>query len=348
LSLPTLRSYKSKAAADLSKNGKTMPEHKRRARKRGYDRALKGIDREDAKFWKEEIESVIDAMDLDLTEEQLAELKKSTMASYVKKAGIERDDAQYNMGHREGEGQKDDAKIRPHGDIKKFEKKTASWHDLEKHTNKRRKGIDRAVSKLAKEEVEALVLDELKSSTYASYTKSSVRDRNNISMGAKDELLKGNISTAIKTGNKIERRDRGLNRAARKITREEVESIDELSRPTTGAYLKKATHDLASKMYLRGRAPHTGIDKPFKKIVARTKHIDKAIAKLTKEEVDSIIDAMNLDLSEEQLSELKKQTLRDYAALKHQKIVNSGGYLRDQKGVRKLNLAVKKLKSKKD
>jgi hypothetical protein len=107
--------------------------------------------------------------------------------------------------------------------------------------------------------------------------------------------------------------------------KEEVEQIDELSKKTMGSYIKKASHDVATKSaatgryadrantvkdqmkkgdysnYQQGKKDDATADKMFNKSWKRREGIAKATDKLTKEEV-------------EQIDELSPATLSSYKA----------------------------------
>ena len=88
-----------------------------------------------------------------------------------------------------------------------------------------------------------------------------------------------------------------MSKAAGVLAAEEVELIDELDKKTIGSYAKKATKDLKWQQTMR----------PFdaKRISNREKGIDKAIDKLTKEEVE-LIDEISKKTADSYLSKVTK------------------------------------------
>ena len=211
--------------------------------------------------------------------EQIDELNKSTLASYVKKAT---QDYGYARRYRD----KNAKNI--HGDDR----------DLKHIQSKRFVGISKAADKLAKEEVEQI--DEISKKTLGSYVKkashsmasnmSHVTDLMHNKHSPKADVDKER-NDALK---KVVRRDLGIKQAVNKLTKEEVEQIDEISKATLGSYIKKSSHDVALSAKYGKDDP-----KETKHALKRLRGIAKATNKLTKEEVESI-------------EELSKNTLRSY------------------------------------
>jgi hypothetical protein len=176
--------------------------------------------------------------------------------------------------------------------------------------------------KMKKEEVE--VIDELSKDTIQSYKDKqrevkkdeSPRKSFNRLVGAAraerklaKEELSGNqhkIDVAAPKG-KITSAD------FKKLRKEEVEELDELSKNTLGSYVKKASHDVATKSaatgryaersnreednrkktgdysgYRQGRKDNETADKMFNKSWKRRQGIAKAVDKITKEEVENV------------------------------------------------------------
>jgi hypothetical protein len=268
LSKKTLGSYVKKAAGDAVTKAYRAGDVRDKDSGKNYMKALGrqiGISTATSKLAKEEVE-------------ELDELKKSTLASYIKKATPDAMDQ----------------------GVKGMDFKN---ENRPKHFNKamgRMMGIKKAADKLAKEEVENL--DELKKSTLASYVKKSagVGDRNSLPNAMKDQstaAVTGDREWYKKSGRTATNRSTGIQRAADRLAKEEVENLDELKKSTLGSYVKKATVDYgrAERAYGRDRSDRKMDDLAIK----RQAGIKKAADKLAKEEVE------NLD-------ELKKSTLGSY------------------------------------
>jgi hypothetical protein len=161
--------------------------------------------------------------------EQLDELSKKTLSSYVKKSS---DDLGYHAARVAG-GVKDVAR---HGG-----KNTPIGKELQKDVeksvhirDKRSSGIDKAATKLAKEEVEEI--SELKKSTLASYVKKAAKDSVVQGFAIGDAIKSKNWSAGAKAGDKSKARVKGVERAVDRLAKEEVK--DEYTRKVE-KYLKK-------------------------------------------------------------------------------------------------------------
>lgn len=150
------------------------------------------------------------------------------------------------------------------------------------------------------EEVEQI--DELSKKTLGSYINKATmriadksqhageiegRGDSNITPAARSTLAKLNRKTAKSIT--------GISRATNRLTREEVEQIDELSKQTMASYAKKASNydNQSSAPMLAAKAEGEWHKKDFpatykaaKKAETRSKYIGKAIDKLTKEETE--------------------------------------------------------------
>jgi predicted DNA-binding protein len=241
--------------------------------------------------------------------EQINELKKSTLGSYVKKAA----------GSMAGKTAV--AAAQASSSMKK------SSPDITRGIVNRMKGITRATDKLTKEEVE---LDEVSKSTLGSYATKALR-RGDIAArmshsdsdemgkiankrltGAKqavDKLAPKGAATRIKTSIDKAReaaRNRGTEKddkgkayyAAQKgiaKVREEVEQIDELDKKTLASYVKKSAgvgdrNSLPNAMRDQATAAVTGDREWYKKsgrtATNRSTGIQRAADRLAKEEVE--------------------------------------------------------------
>ena len=157
--------------------------------------------------------------------------------------------------------------------------------------------------------VQMSTIDELSKTTLGSYIKKAANDKADRAYGNGFWDSRGGRTTyppedtPIK--NKIEvdqkQRNAGIKRAVNKLTKENIEQIDELSKTTLGSYIKKAADDKSKTAYDRGYVNYaTDGPKPdrvnmYDKVVAGQKRrnagIKKAVNKLTREDLD--INAIN-------------------------------------------------------
>jgi hypothetical protein len=171
--------------------------------------------------------------------EQIDELSKATLATYAIKAknqmGKDEARAGYQRGIRTMDGKGQGAMERAH----------------DKRAEKRSKGIDNALNRLAKEEVQ---IDELSKGTLASYVKKAAGSAANnamehgkkkaeqdevdrltnrhMSFGDKDKIhktLKTTHRDVEAPREKAGKRIQGINRAVTKLAKEEVEQITEVN-----------------------------------------------------------------------------------------------------------------------
>lgn len=220
--------------------------------------------------------------------EQLDELSKKTLGSYVTKAAH---NMAVNHGARMTKSAEADEVDRfmnrniPGGMQPKYKavddmKKTLgadnkSIMDLHFKIGKRAKGIDTAVKKLTKEDVEAFMqteefeqLDELSKKTLGSYVNKSSDDRSRIhaydlpnqeklhsdlyKARKADKSLKNHLTPAIdkvendldKTRKKLHNRRVGINRAVSRLTKEDIDHLEENRVP---AGIKLFHHDKEGK-----------------------------------------------------------------------------------------------------
>lgn len=111
---------------------------------------------------------------------------------------------------------------------------------------------------------------------------------------------------------KLSKRHKGIETAVKKLTKEESENLEELSKATMGRYINKAATKMGSQGVTAGLkiAADEKSSKNFKDMGKREKGIKLAVNKLTKEEQD-FIDSLN-DADIEQIDELSKKTLGSY------------------------------------
>lgn len=140
--------------------------------------------------------------------EQIDELSKATLGSYIKKAKTQMSRSDTVAGRLAGErmkGGKPSAQERKHSD----------------RANKRYFGIDKAVDKLTKEEVEQL--DELSPKTLGSYVSKAARSAgSNIAGAVASGMANGNKDDQRSMGRNYAKRLKGIDTAAKKLTKEEV------------------------------------------------------------------------------------------------------------------------------
>ena len=161
----------------------------------------------------------------------------------------------------------------------------------------RTKGIARAKATMKEER-----LDELSKETLGNYvSKSSLRKAQNTQdQGRIDVSHKAGMDLYKDIGKDSRKREKGIALANKKLQKEE--KLDEVSKSTLGSYIKKASHDVAtrsaatrgfardSEAYRKNnditnaRKSDERSDKMFKKSWNRRQGIAKAVDKLTKED----------------------------------------------------------------
>ena len=148
-------------------------------------------------------------------------------------------------------------------------------------------------SKMTKEEVEQV--DEISKATMGRYinkAKDSI-DMTSYRSGIKDGTAISS-STPYKSNNPLEKkltkRHKGISMAVKKLTKEESENLDELSKATMGRYINKAATKMGSQGVTAGLkiAADEKSSKNFKDMGKREKGISRAVNKLTKEDIDAV------------------------------------------------------------
>ncbi len=208
-----------------------------------------------------------------VSEETLNELSKKTLGSYIKKASS-------NLDMNSHKAALNYAASKRIGDVAD---QKAVWQD--KETIKRRKGIDRAADKLAKEETQ---LDEISKWKANAYLGSAVADlaRSGQEHG-RDYNKKKQTPEMQKNKRNVGNRQDGIRRAIQTLNKEETEQLDEISKNALHSYVKKSQASRDSN------AANGDYDKARK----RQSGINTAVKKLAKEET---------------LNELSKKTLGSY------------------------------------
>jgi hypothetical protein len=250
--------------------------------------------------------------------EQIDELSKGTLASYVPKAARSaRIHGQISSEYKSAADRARKSSMKDSLDRLSKKYKNKAWS--------REDGIKRAADKLAKEEVEQI--DELSKGTLASYAKASTFDA--AKQGNEIAKLGNNLSALSKVNgplSKLNKRLAGHGKAVDKLAKEEVEQIDELSKKTLGSYVKKASSDITDRHYriYSASRPRPGesqadfekdISKAFSLQRKRKSGMDKAVDKLTKEEVEQEMSPY-LKATLAVMDEGKIDNLRDAQALR--------------------------------
>jgi hypothetical protein len=188
--------------------------------------------------------------------EQIDELSKKTLGSYVKKAsGAEQPKnvmSPKNVPLTKIAAYQGDSETRELG--KRFNQ--ATYDKAERLRKNRSQGITRAADKLAKEEVE--VIDELSKKTLGSYVKKATNQAFSRGYSGGAMTVRGDMNrdseeekAGEKNVHKAIKRVSGVTKAVNKLTKEEqdfvdslndadIEQIDELSKKTVSSYLDKS------------------------------------------------------------------------------------------------------------
>jgi hypothetical protein len=148
---------------------------------------------------------------------------------------------------------------------------------------------------------------------------------------------------------KLTKRHKGISTAVNKLTKEESEQIDELSKGTMGRYINKAATKMGSQGVTAGLkiAADEKSSKNFKDMGKREKGIKLAVSKLTKEEQD-FVDSLN-DADIEQIDEISKDAALKYLSANKKddtKARETGDYDRMTKRMRGTDMAVRKYTAK--
>ena len=197
----------------------------------------------------------------------------------------------------------------------------ADASDDEPRFRKRAKGLMQANKAIRKnfvkgvdEEVESI--DELSKQTLGSYAKKAVNQTFNkaavggmaIASPSMDSEERGK-----KLVDKAAKRMIGAQKAISKLTKEESEQIDELSKGTMGRYVNKAADRMNTQGVTAGLkiAADEKSKKNFDTIAKRQKGIATAVSKLTKEEQDFIA-ALNTDTLDEARGRPRKAGAKEF------------------------------------
>ena len=243
----------------------------------------------------------------EMNEEQIDEISKKTLGSYVKKAsGAEQPKnvmSPKNVPLTKIAAYQGDSETGHFG--KRFNQHT--YDKAERLRKNRETGIKRAVDKLTKEEVEiteASVADVAK--TAHLHVRAGKHDSIHTAIqSAVNTHFPSSVHSSVtrkKVAAQALSRIQSMNNS--KMTKEETENLDELSKKTLGSYVKKASHDVATRAAATSRygereevARKSGdydsarknskiADKAFNKGWKRRANMAKAVDKLTKEDVE--------------------------------------------------------------
>ena len=151
------------------------------------------------------------------------------------------------------------------------------------------------IAQLSEQDMED-VLTELKKSTMGSYIAKASKDLANrrFDQGDSEKRKYDPDEEDDKEDKKLDKREQGIARAAKKITKEDSKYnyvnayLDELKKTTMGSYVAKASKDLANRRFDQGDSekrkydPDEADDKEDKKLDKREQGIARAAKKLSK------------------------------------------------------------------
>lgn len=164
----------------------------------------------------------------------------------------------------------------------------------------------------ADELIEAAGLQEISKATLGSYIKKAKGS----AIGSAQVTGMGSSMTGQKTQDKAERnvqkRAKGINKAVDRLTKEDVDQIDELSKSTMRRYVNKSASDLAKTSmelggsYAKGSGDSVSQNKMLDKMVSRKKGISKATERMAKESYEWDWNAI-FEASDEEIDSLIEQ-----------------------------------------
>ena len=189
-----------------------------------------------------------------------------------------------------------------HPDKKKKMKKEGYVPTADEPTEANKKVAQKIRDMMAKEKKsvkeESEELGEVSKATMGRYINKAKDSIDTASYRQGHKEAHGSSSKALEK--KLTKRHKGIETAVKKLTKEEADQIDELSKDTMGRYINKAATKMGSQGVTAGLkiAADEKSSKNFKDMAKREKGIKLAVSKLTKEEQD-FIDALNVDTLEE-------------------------------------------------
>ena len=232
----------------------------------------------------------------------------------VKEDAEQIDEISSDMAHRYLKGKRErDYDISPDGKSSKL-KKPQSFDKMNKDAKSSMRAlrtIERA--KKANEDVEhtncgtpeccgqcdtAAPINEISKGTLGRYINKAKDSIDTASYRQGHKEAHGSSSKPLEK--KLTKRHKGISTAVSKLTKEESEQIDELSKATMGRYINKAATKMGSQGVTAGLkiAADEKSSKNFKDMGKREKGIKLAVSKLTKEEQD-FVDSLNDETFEE-------------------------------------------------
>jgi hypothetical protein len=204
------------------------------------------------------------------------------------------DEISSDMAHRYLKGKRErDYDISADGKSSKL-KKPQSFAKMNKDVKSSMRAL-RTIEKAKKTNEEVEQVDEISKKTMGRYinkAKDSI-DMTSYRSGIKDGTAISS-STPYKSNNPLEKkltkRHKGISMAVKKLTKEESENLDELSKATMGRYINKAATKMGSQGVTAGLkiAADEKSSKNFKDMGKREKGISRAVNKLTKEDIDAV------------------------------------------------------------
>ena len=170
-------------------------------------------------------------------------------------------------------------------------------------------------------------IDEISKSTLGRYINKAKDSIDTASYRQGHKEAHGSSSRPLEK--KLTKRHKGIETAVKKLTKEDSEQIDELSKDTMGRYIKKAATKIGTQGVTAGLkiAKDERSQKNFDTIGKRERGIATAVKKLTKEEQD-FIDALNdadmdqIDEANYDVDHMPGQTMSASAADKQTKKVH--------------------------
>ena len=154
-------------------------------------------------------------------------------------------------------------------------------------------------------------LDELSKTTLGNYVKKASKSAVTATDIASREDEKRPFSTrSIKNYQLADRRQKGISKAVSRLTKEETEQLDELSKETLGKYIKKSSQYRGYHGMDAGAAGYRSKDQKdaIDKMGRRQRGVEKAVDKLTKESIEAMVSAV-LDGDQESASDAFSQAI---------------------------------------
>jgi predicted DNA-binding protein (UPF0251 family) len=220
------------------------------------------------------------------------------------------DEISSDMAHRYLKGKRErDYDISADGTSSKL-KKPQSFGKMNKDMKSTARAL-RTIEKAKKTNEEVEELDEISKATMGRYINKAKDSIDMASYRQGHKEAHGSSSKPLEK--KLTKRHKGIETAVKKLTKEDAEQIDELSKDTMGRYINKAATKMGSQGVTAGLkiAADEKSSKNFKDMGKREKGIKLAVNKLTKEEQD-FIDALNADTLDEARGRPRKAGARDF------------------------------------